>query len=127
MKNYDDDIRMLMRRDSVSSQLAAFALAAVFGFVSGAAALQAREVMLFIFRRMIFSAELKAAQYGGFSNLAEIGTITVLVAIWLILVLIVWHRTGKTDRMPDRLKICGAWSAAAAAIYAVLHIAGVMM
>ncbi|MBQ4090006.1 MAG: hypothetical protein IJC56_09070, partial [Clostridia bacterium] len=116
MNKYDEDIRMLMRRDSVSGQLIAFVLAAIYGVVSGAAALRVRELVLSIARRVIYTAELEINQYRGFVQLWEIGTITVLVAVWLILVLIVWHRVGKAICIRERLKTSGAWSAGAAVL-----------
>lgn len=127
MKNYDDEIRMLMRRESVSYQLTAFLLAAVYGAVSGAAALTIRETALNIVRQMIYSAELEINQYHGFANMAEIGVSVALVGIWLILVLIVWHRIGKADQLRQRLCVCGKWCVAAIAVFAVFRVAGIFI
>ena len=118
MYNNDDDIRMLMRRDSVSGQLIAFALAAVYGAVSGATALKLREIVLALARRIIYAAQLEVNQYRGFMQLWEIGTISVLVAAWLVLVLVAWNRIGRHDDIMRRLRTWCAWCAAAAAVWA---------
>ena len=125
--NYDDEINMLIRRESASRQLAAFLLAAAFGCVSGAAAMKLRGFALLLARLLIYSKELEVNQYRGFVNMSEIGTIAVLAALWLIIVLAVWHRIDKTDCLRDRLKICAAWSAGAAAVCCIFHIVGLVM
>lgn len=125
MYNNDDDIRMLMRRDSASGQLVACALAAIYGFISGAAALKIREIVLNIARRLIYTADLKVNQYHGFMQLWEIGTITVLVAAWLTLVLIAWNRIGRREDFRIRLKVCGAWSAGAAVVWTIGWLVGI--
>ena len=122
MNNYDDDIRILMRRDSVVRQLFAFALAAVYGFVSGGAAIKVRGFVLNVARIIIYTADIEAAQYMGLMQMWEIGTIVVLVAAWLTTVLVAWQRIGKQDSLPRGFLVCGVWCACAAAVYAIFHI-----
>ncbi|MBQ4088475.1 MAG: hypothetical protein IJC56_01160 [Clostridia bacterium] len=124
--NYDDDIRMLMRRDSVTEQLAAFLFAAVFGIVSGAAALKIRETVLSIARRIIYTAELEVNQYRGIMQMWEIGTITVLVAAWLVTVLAAWHCIGRKADTTHRLRTCGIWCLFAAAVYGAAYVTGMI-
>ena len=125
MNNHDDDIRMLMRRDSASNQLFAFLLAAVYGFVSGAAALKVRELVLTVALRLIYTAELEVNQYRGFMQMWEIGTIIVLVLLWLISTLVVWNRVGMKDNLMQKAKKCGVWCAAASVIFAAAYIIGI--
>ena len=125
MYNNDDDIRMLMRRDSASGQLMAFALAAIYGFISGAAALRVRELVLSIARRLIYTADLEINQYRGFMQLWEIGTIAVLLAAWMTLVLVAWNRIGRCDDFRMRVKVCGAWCAGAAVVWTIGGLVGI--
>lgn len=127
MYNNDDDIRMLMRRDSASDQLVAFALAVIYGGVSGAAALKIREIVLNIARRLIYTADLKVNQYRGFMQLWEIGTITVLVAAWLTLVLIAWNRIGRRDGLKERFIVCGKFCAVAASVLLLIQLIRIMI
>ena len=127
MYNNDDDIRMLMRRDSASGQLVAFALAAIYGFISGAAALKIREIVLNIARRLIYTADLKVNQYRGFMQLWELGTITVLVAAWLTLVLIAWNRIGRRDGLKERFIVCGKFCAVAASVLPLIQLIRIMI
>lgn len=127
MYNNDDDIRMLMRRDSASDQLVAFTLAAIYGFISGAAALKIREIVLNIARPLIYTADLKVNQYRGFMQLWEIGTITVLVAAWLTLVLIAWNRIGRRDGLKERFIVCGKFSAVAASVLLLIQLIRIMI
>ena len=124
--NYDDDILMLMRRDSVSGQLTAFLFAAVFGIISVAAALKIRETVLGIARRLIYTAELEVNQYRGIMQMWEIGTITVLVAVWLVLVLAAWHCIGRKADIRRRLLTCGIWCLTAAAVYVAAYVTGMI-
>lgn len=125
MNNKDDDIRMLMRRESASSQLLAFTLAAVYGFVSGAEALKVRETVLGIARQRIYTADLEVNQYRGFMQLWEIGTVIVLVTVWLISVMVVWNMIGRRDGLMQRTKICSMWCAATGVIYLIAYIIGI--
>ena len=127
MYNNDDDIRMLMRRDSASGQLMAFALAAIYGAVSGAAALRVRELVLSIARRLIYTADLEINQYRGFMQLWEIGTIAVLVAAWLILVLVAWNRIGRWDSIKERFIVCGKLCAVAASVLLLIQLIRIMI
>lgn len=125
MNNKDDDIRMLMRRESAFSQLLAFTLAAVYGFISGAAALSVRGIVLNIARRMIYTADLEANQYRGIMQMWEIGTIIVLVTVWLMSVLVAWNRIGRRDILMQRIKIISTWCASAGVIYMIAYIIGI--
>ena len=127
MYNNDDDIRMLMRRDSVYGQLMAFALAAIYGFISGVAALRVRELVLSIARRLIYTADLEINQYRGFMQLWEIGTIAVLVAAWMTLVLVAWNRIGRWDSIKERFIVCGKLCAVAASVLLLIQLIRIMI
>ena len=124
MKKYDDDdIRLLMKRESASGQLIAFALAAVYGFFAGAAALRLRDLAVNIALRLIYRADMEVNQYRGLANMTGIVSAAVLVGLWLITVLAAWSRIGKFDETKDRLRCCGIWCIGAAAAYGVCRIA----
>ena len=122
MYNCNDDIQRLMKKDSIMYQLSAFLLSAVFGLISGAAALDIRSVVVYAVRRAIYSAELEINQYSGFARMWEIGTIVALVTVWLSLVMVLWNRIDRVETMKEKLLRCGVWCAVAAAVFAVFRI-----
>lgn len=61
----DAEMRRLMKQESMGGQLATFALAAIFGGVAGTMLLTLRILINVMFGRYAVSAELQAAQYGG--------------------------------------------------------------
>lgn len=116
----DYEIRKLMKQESAGAQLTAFMLAAIFGAAAGAVGVMLREILLDIARRLIYSAELEINQYTGFMHMAEIGSIGMLAAVWLLLVLIVWHRIGREFEMRKRLAVFAGWTVFPAAALIIL-------
>ena len=127
MMNDDIDIKRLMKQESAGAQLIAFVLAAIFGAAAGAAGVTLREALLSAAMSAIYSAELEINQYTGFAHIAEIATIGVVAAAWLMLVLLVWHRIGSEFEIRNRLRIWGVWTAGALITLAAAWMLGVVV
>lgn len=68
--------------------------------------------------------ELKAAQYGGWIQTVDVAAAVTLAVMWLAAFMLSWHRIGKCENAVHMLKTCGAWSLAAAVLYAVIGVSG---
>ena len=104
MRKEDKEIRDLIEKESPKNIVVSFILAMVFGVAAGLAAMAFREMFETAAIRLIYSADLGTAQYGGLKRIAQIVAIVIMLTGWVISFMVVWHKIEKAPSMKERIR-----------------------
>lgn len=122
MNARDREIMKELGKESVGEQLTTAAFVLLFGVSSGLACAWVRKLAINVLTDVLFSAELEATQYGGYMYIVNMGSAFFAVALWLILLFVVWHMLSKRHDKKQKIRLGGLWSAGAAAVWLVTFI-----
>lgn len=119
MRKDDREIQKLIEKESPKNIVVSFVLAMAFGVAAGLAAMAFREMFETCAIKLIYSADLQSAQYGGLKRIAQIVAIVIMLTSWVISFMVVWHKIEKAPSMKDRIKFGVIAIAVCVALFAV--------
>lgn len=120
MKRVEDaELRRLMERDSLKNTVISYVVTIIYAVVAAFACMAMREMLETVAMKVVYAMEMEAVQYGGFKRIAQIAALILMVAVWALTFMVVWHKIEKADSIKKRVKIGVCWTVGAAAAFCV--------
>ena len=120
-KENDAVLQRLMDQNSIKTTVISYLLTVVYAVVAAFAAMALREMIETVATKIIAMAadSLSVNQPGGIRRLVQISAIVLMVALWSLTFMLVWHKEEKSEGLKARLKTGLIWIAGAIACYLV--------
>ena len=120
MKRVEDaDLRRLMEQESIKNTVISYVLTILYAIVAAFACMAMREMIETISMKIISGSDLMAAQYGGIRRMTQIAAIVLMVGVWCLTFMLVWHKVEKATYMKNRVKVGLCWIFGAIVMYFV--------
>ncbi len=115
-KALDEETRKLMGEKSTGEILLSYGIALMYAAVAAFAAVAGRALIDAVARKIVFQMTLEVNQVSGFLRLATIVGMALMVLVWIVSFLIVWHRVEHADSARAKLLIGARWGSGAAVL-----------